>query len=341
MIDNVRKYAFIGFLAIAGCANNVKKEEFLTYQRNAEASINTLKEQIAETQNKASFETNAGYEALLKRIEELNARLSVASLDNYATALEEQITENARQFAQLALKIAASYKKEWEAEDATAREFSKLRADAKATDDALAAKIAELNKQLADSKEAYETLKIDVSKAPIERPGVETYKCPMAYENPLIAQMLPGIVKAAYQRAVQSNEQKDWAVYEIAARFFVDQNIDNAPHDGTISNAEFKKFVDEHPDLELVVSSDKLADEFKVEFPESYKAKWREIRAKVNRIADLEQKDRWSDVEFVRYALMPGMERTPDGKGYFTSQVYSDHFEGRINSAIEELEGKK
>jgi len=339
MIDNVRKYAFIGFLAIAGCANNVKKEEFLTYQRNAEASINTLKEQIAETQKKASFETNAGYEALLKHIEEINARLSVASLDNYALALEEQITENARQFVQLARKIAALHKKEWEAEVATAREFSKLRADAKAADETLAAKIEELNKFFEDAQKANEAFKKEYK--PVEKANVETYKCPLAYENPLIAQMLPGIVKSAYQRAVQSNQQKDWAVYEVAARFFVDQSIDNAPHDENISKAEFKKFTDENPELELVVSGEKIADEFKIEIPEGYKEKWREIRAKISRIADLETKNRWSDIEFVRYALMPGVERTPEGRGYFVSKDYTDHFEERVNKAIEELEHKK
>ena len=181
--------------------------------------------------------------------------------------------------------------------------------------------------------------KDDAYKAAAEKPVVEIYKMSLTYENPLVAQMLPGLVKAAYQKAV---DKKDWAVYDIAARFFVDQNIDVAPHDGNISKEEYKKFVDANPDLEIIVSPDKIADEFEVEMPsEAYRAKWREIRAKVNRIADIEQKNRWSDVEFVRYTLMPGMEKTPDGKGYFTSKAYGDRFEGRVNTAIGELEGKR
>jgi hypothetical protein len=184
--------------------------------------------------------------------------------------------------------------------------------------------------------------KNEAYKAAAEKPVAETYRMPLSYESPLIGQMLPGLVKAAYARALQSNQQKDWAVYEIAARFFVDQNIDTISHDGYISKEEYRKFVDANPDLEILVTPEKIAEEFQVEMPsESYRAKWREVRAKINRIADIEQKNRWSDVEFVRYALMPGMEKTPDKKSYFTTKEYSEHFEGRVNNALTELEGKK
>jgi hypothetical protein len=332
----IKHLLLLGSLAIAGCANNVTKEEFTAYIRDAEKTKETLKAEIEATQKK-TIEANLRHDALIKKIEDISARMSVGSLDNYAIALEQQTTQQAKQYLQLARNIADLHKKTWNLGNANKLEIDQLRAETKNTDETLAEKFTDLKKTFEETQKEYETFK---EKAP-DKPNVETYRCPLTYESPLIAQMLPGMVKAAYQRALKNNQQNDWAVYEIAARFFIDQNIDTAPHDGSISNDEYKKFVSANPDLEVKVTPDKIADQFKVEFPESYKEKWLEIRAKINRLADMEQKNRWSDIEFVRYAVMPGMIKTPDSKGYYTSKTYSDYFEGRVNKAIEELTPKK
>lgn len=160
MIDSIRRWLSLGLLAAAGCASTVKEEEFLAYRRNADMTVNALRDQISDIQKKKS-EADIRYDALLKQIQDLSARISVSSLDNYAIAVEEQTTQFAKQYLQLARTIAALNKKSWESVDATASEINKLRTDTKSLDDTLAAQISELKKLLEETKKAYETFKND------------------------------------------------------------------------------------------------------------------------------------------------------------------------------------
>jgi hypothetical protein len=158
MID-FRKLMLLGALTAAGCTNSVRQEEFAAYKTQSENTLKALKEEFSAEQKKALTDANARYDALIKEIEALNARLSVSSIDNYAVGLEEQVTQHARRYVQLARTIANMQKKEWDLEEATAKEISKLRADTKTAEDSLAAGLAELKKLFDDAKKSYETFK--------------------------------------------------------------------------------------------------------------------------------------------------------------------------------------
>lgn len=161
MIDKIlRRLLFLGALATAGCASTVKEEEFLAYKTKSENTAKSLREDIATTQ-KRTTEVNARYEILLKSIEDLNARMSVSSIDSYAVGLEEQATKQARQYAQLVRSIVALQKKGWELGDTTTKGINQLRADSTSTDNSLDAKILELKKLHEDAIKAYETFKKD------------------------------------------------------------------------------------------------------------------------------------------------------------------------------------
>jgi hypothetical protein len=163
MIEILRKTAnkwlFLGLLAAGGCTSAVKPEEFNAYKTQSEKALITLKEELSAEQKKALLNANARYDALIKNIEELNARLSVSSIDSYAIGLEEQTTQNARRYAQLARAIAKIQKKEWDLGDTANSEITKLRAETKTSDDSLAKDITELRKLLDNTKKAYETFK--------------------------------------------------------------------------------------------------------------------------------------------------------------------------------------
>ncbi len=162
MIDTISKLArrsfIIGVMAAAGCAGTVKEEDFLAHKRDSEKTANALKEDIGTAQ-KRLMEANARYDALLKNIEDINARLSVSSIDNYAAGLEEQLTQSARQYAKLASTVAALHNKEWNLGDSVTREATQLRAEAKKGDESLAANLADLRKFFDDAKKAHETFK--------------------------------------------------------------------------------------------------------------------------------------------------------------------------------------
>ncbi len=168
MIDsicrNARRWLFLGTLAISGCASTVTPEEFLAYRKSTASTIDSLKDQNAAAK-KREADTNARYDMLFKRLEDISARLSVSSVDNYASALEEQATQDARQYAKLARTVLAMQKKGWELGDTTARELAQLRADTKSTDNSLAVKISDLKVLFEDAKKAYETFKSDDYKA--------------------------------------------------------------------------------------------------------------------------------------------------------------------------------
>lgn len=160
-----RKWMLLGVLAAAGCTNNVKQEEFAAYKSLSETTIKTLKEEFSAEQKKAIIDVNARYDALIKQIEDLNARLSVSSIDNYAIGLEEQTTQHARRYAQLARTIANLQKKEWELGDTATQEVTKLRTDTKTTEDSITANLADLRKLFNDAKKTYETFKNNDYKA--------------------------------------------------------------------------------------------------------------------------------------------------------------------------------
>jgi len=154
-----RKWMLLGVLAAAGCTNSVKQEEFAAYKSRSETTIKTLKEEFSEEQKKAIIDANARHDALIKQIEDLNARLSVSSIDNYAIGLEEQATQHARRYAQLTRTIAGLQKKRWELEDTATQEVTKLRTDTKTAEDSLTANLADLRKLFDDAKKTHETFK--------------------------------------------------------------------------------------------------------------------------------------------------------------------------------------
>ena len=158
ILKQTKRWLCIGFLAAAGCASNVKQEEFYAYIISAEMTESMLKDQITELKKKDMW-TRARHDTVLRKIEEINARLSVSSVDSYAIALEEQITQDARQYIKLARAVAALHKKEWDLGDTTAREIAKLREDMKANSDSLLAKTTELKKVFEEAKKTYETFR--------------------------------------------------------------------------------------------------------------------------------------------------------------------------------------
>ena len=93
-----RKLMFLGALATAGCTSTVKQEEFAAYKARSETALKAIKEEFSAEQQKVLLDANARHDALIKQIEDLNARLSVSSMDNYAIGLEEQTAQHARRY---------------------------------------------------------------------------------------------------------------------------------------------------------------------------------------------------------------------------------------------------
>jgi hypothetical protein len=161
MID-LRKLILLGALSAAGCTNSVRQEEFAAYKTQSENTLKALKEEFSAEQKKALTDANARYDALIKEIESLKARLSVSSIDNYAAGLEEQVTQHARRYAQLSRTIVNLQKN---LEETTNKEIAKLRTDTKTAEDSLTSSLTELKKLFDDTKKSYEMFKNEDYKA--------------------------------------------------------------------------------------------------------------------------------------------------------------------------------
>lgn len=160
MIEKIiKQLAVLGLVSAAGCTNTVKQEEFLAYKKNSEIEIRQLKDQISEAQQKASEESQKRDDLIIKTIEELNARLSVSSMDSYAIGLEEQTAQHARRYARLARGIANLHEKGWELGDTSTRELAKLQADAKTTENSLVENLADLRKLFDEAKKTHDIFK--------------------------------------------------------------------------------------------------------------------------------------------------------------------------------------